>query len=228
MLIFLALACIKDTNTDVTAVDDTAADDTGIDDTGIDDTGSDNSCQMAEIFGTVLGINNTKEDVAVPLDCLLEDVESSQITNVTLDGNEAEWVLDGQTLQVDTSTLNNTGVLTVSAEVLGETLSTTFRAHSLELNMEQPEGLFDLGDSYTGGLTLLSESEADLVLMSDDQLVVVDRSGKAEAPCDMTVKHGICQYGRCFASASGRGFYGTDGASVVSVEADSCLSLIHI
>lgn len=217
MFLLLALACF-DEETD-TAVD--PGDDTAVDDTAVDDTGTDNSCELEPFFGTVLGINNTKETVPVPLDCLLE-VDESQISNVRLDGVEAEWTLDGQTLVIDPSNLNNTGVLTMSVEILGEELSTSFRAHSLELNLQQPEGLYDLGGDWTGGLQLVSESEGDLVLMSDDQVVVVDRTGKLEPPCDLTVEHGVCVYGRCFASASGRGFYGTSGSSVVSVDADTC------
>lgn len=222
MFLFLMLACFdEEPDTAIDTTDDTAVDDTGVDDTGVDDTGTDNSCALEGFFGTVLGINNTKEDVAVPLDCLLE-VDESQISNVRLDGVEAEWTLDGQTLMIDPSNLNNTGLLTMSVVVLDEELSTTFRAHSMELNLEQPEGLYDLGADWTGGLQLISESEADLVVMSDDQIAVVDRNGKVDPPCDLTVEHGICLYGRCFASASGRGFYGTNGTSVVAVDADSC------
>jgi hypothetical protein len=217
LLLLAALAC-SDKDTDDTAGDtstDSAVDDTG-EDTGkdTDDTAVDNQCEMTPIFGVILGINNTEEKVPVGLDCLLE-IDEGSITSVTLDGEETAWELDGQTVMADPSVLNNTGELTVTVTVDGEVLSTTFRAYTDDVQLEQPAELFDLGSEWAGGLTAAGVTKDGLMALSDDTLVVFNSKGEVAASVADGGTRGVCLLGKCFASPGYSRVYGGHGSEVI-------------
>ena len=112
LLLLAALACSdKDPGDSADSADtstDSRVDDTG-EDTG-DDTGVGNQCELEPIFAVVLGINNTKESVAIPIDCL-KQIDGGAITSVGLSGKETTWEFEGQTVFADPSVLDETGVL---------------------------------------------------------------------------------------------------------------------
>lgn len=216
LLLLAALACSdKDTDDSADTHTDSAVDDTG-EDTGKDtgDTATGNDCSAPEIFGVVLGLNNTKESVEVPLECLLE-VDAASITSVTLDGVETAWELDGQTVVADPSVLNNTGVLTATVTVDGQVVSTTFRAYTDQVELEQPAQVFDLGTEWTGGLTSAGVTKDGLMALSDDALVVFDAKGQVVAQVADGGTRGVCMHGRCFASPGYSRVYGGQGSEVI-------------